>query len=120
VLSLDVTGTLLTSEPINVLPGNPPFAMMISGFPSPFMSATFKASKLIETSVLGNEADTIFVKNVVGAGAGVGLDVSEELEVGICMIVVSEDEEPPPHPLSASAETAIIKIDLFIYVTVIR
>jgi hypothetical protein len=33
---------------------------------------------------------------------------------------VSEDEEPPPHPLSASAETAIIKIDLFIYVTVIR
>jgi hypothetical protein len=86
------------------------------------MSATFKASKLIETSVLGNEADTSFVKNVVGAGAGVGLDVSEELEVGICMIVVSEDEEPPPHPLSANTPVAaaIIKIDLFIYVTIIR
>jgi transcription elongation GreA/GreB family factor len=88
--------------------------MMISGFPSPFMSATLNASKLIETSVFGNEADTIFVKNVVGAGAGV--DVDEELKVGTCTIVVSEDEEPPPHPLSvnAPAAAAIIKIDLFI------
>jgi hypothetical protein len=83
------------------------------------MSATFKASKLIETSVRGNEADTSFVKNVVGAGTGVGLDVSEELEVGICMIVVSEDVLPPPQPLSASAETAIIKIVLFIQATFI-